>query len=572
MIRSNGRTWALLGGLAVVFGAAVLGGLALSTAGLAGESVATQSNDTDRNATNGSEPVAAGCPPADALRKEIFNALETRSIEEVRSTIPADAVKCLPSDVLEVLDLGNETDNSTSGGNGNETDSSISGANGNETDESKSADECPTPSRIRLKVNAALANNSKAAVRADFTDDEVDCLPSDVKDQLNIGDGASGSGAGADDTANDTTGDSASGVDCPSDEEIRDSVETALEGASAATVRAQIPDDYEDCLPADVKSKLNVGANATAVATATETTTPAESDTGTTTGDEDVDCPPAETIREEVNKTLEEMSAAQFRTMVPAEYVECFPPDVRERLGLTGEGGAASGDDSRSSGSGGPSADASVPVSDRDSELFDSDGDGVVNARDYAPNNSSVQFADSDDDGVPDPYDSEPNDPSVQDEGDAQAAADPGSDDGSGGDGIPVAAGSALLLVLAVGTGVTVYRHYGGAGSDDDALPQPADVESIAAAESSAETHDVFGESAFDSGDSDGTVGSRVEFSFDDHEADDGGFVFENDDEDEGVITLDSDGSVPDEESDGGFVFGGESDPELDEASEPADD
>ncbi|RXK50290.1 hypothetical protein [Halorientalis pallida] len=579
----DGRAWPQIGAVVVLLCVAALGGLALWNAGPAGTAVAAQSNDTDWNATNGSDAVAPGCPPADALRREVFDGLETRSIEEVRSTIPSDAVRCLPEDVLAALDLGNETDDSASGSDGNETDGTDSTADTNSTEATNSTDDtsstegsdstdgCPPADVIRIEVNAALAENSKAEVRAEFTDEEIDCLPADVRDDLNIGDD-DGSGTGTDDTANDTAGDGTSGVDCPSDEEIRESVETALAGSSPATVRAQIPEEYEDCLPADVKATLNGGTNASAVSTGTDTAAGSGGNTGTGTGtDGGVDCPPAETIREDVNETLEKMSAAQFRTMVPAEYVECFPPDVRERLGLTSEGGASGGSGSQSAGTGEAATDSSTPLGGPDSTLFDSDGDGVVNARDHAPNDSSVQFADSDGDGVPDPYDYAPRDPSVQEEGDAEAAADPAGEDGAGGDGIPVAAGSALLLVLAAGTGAVVYRHYGGPGSDDDGLPQPAGTGSVTADEPSSEARDVFGESAFDPDDS---AGTGAAFTFDEHEGDAGdagGFVFDND-SDEDVITLDSDGSVPDAETETGFVFEGGPNPELDGAGETADD
>ncbi|WP_424016961.1 hypothetical protein ACOZ4N_13880 [Halorientalis pallida] len=567
MIPDEGTPWPVIGGVAVLLAVAVLGGLALSNAGPAGTAVATQSNDTDWNTTNGSEAVAPGCPPADALRKEVFDGLETRSIEEVRSTIPSEAVRCLPEDVLETLNLGNETDGSTTGSDGNESDGTDS------SDEADSTGDCPPPETIRLEVDAALADDSRAEVRAELTDAEIDCLPADVKDDLNIGDDGSASESATDGTDS-TAGDGTDGVDCPSDETIRESVETALAGSSAATVREKIPDEYDDCLPADVKDDLNMGASASADSTATDTATATESDAGTETAtatDGGVDCPPAETVRKDVNRTLEKMSAAQFRTMVPEKYVECFPPDVRERLGLTGERDAASGGDAQSSGSEESAAGSSTPMGDPESEVFDSDGDGVVNARDHAPNDASVQFADSDGDGVPDPYDYAPRDPDVQDEGDVAAAADPGGDDGGGdgsGDSIPVAAGSALLLVLAAGTGAVVYRRYGGTGSDDDGLPQPTGTGSTMAEENSSEPHDVFGESAFDPDDSPGTGAA---FTFDDHEGDAGGFVFDNE-TDEDVITLDSDGSVPDEETETGFVFEGGPSAELDDAGEPADD
>jgi hypothetical protein len=575
MTTDEGTPWSVIGSVAVLLAVAVVGGLAFSNAGPAGTAVATQSNDTDWNTTNGSTAVAPGCPPADALRQEVFDGLETRSIKEVRSVIPSEAVRCLPEDVLETLNLGNGTDDSTAENDGNGTDGTDSTEETNPTDGSDSTDEtgsggdCPPADVIRLEVDAALADNSRAEVRGELTDEEIDCLPADVKDDLNIGDGSSGSGNETDDA----TGDGTDGVDCPSDETIRESVETALAGSSAATVREKIPDEYDDCLPADVKSRLNVGSNASADSTATDTTTATGSDTGaeTATDGGGVDCPPAETIRKDVNRTLEKMSAAQFRTMVPEQYVECFPPDVRERLGLTASSGPSTDGDSRSSTDGAASADSSTPMDDPDSEVFDSDGDGVVNARDYAPYNASVQFADSDGDGVPDPYDYAPRDPDVQDEGDVAAAADPGGDDGSSGgsgDSIPVAAGSALLLVLTAGTGVIVYRRFGGTGSDDDGLPQPTGAESMMAEANSSDPHDVFGESAFDADDSPGT---DTEFAFDDHAADDGGFVFDNE-TDEDVITLDSDGSVPDEETETGFVFEGGPSAELDDAGEPADD
>ncbi len=550
MRRNERRLWPLLGGLAVILGVTVLGGVALSGAGPAGTAAAVQSNDTDWNATNGSEPVAADCPPADALRKEVFDGLETRSIEEVRSTIPSEAVRCLPEDVREVLDLGDETDDD------------------NSTDVTVSTDDCPPTTVLRLEVDAALADESAAAVREELSDEEIDCLPSDLKDRLDVGGDSSSNDTGGTDGA--TDGGTGS-VECPSDGEIRDAVETALEDASAATVREQIPEDYEDCLPADVRSKLNIGTDVTVASAVTESPTPAGDDTGTAAraGNGEVDCPPVETIREEVNRTLERMSAAQFRTMVPNDYVECFPPDLRERLGLpAGQTASGDGETSVSADAGGGSADSPVSVGSRDSKLFDSDGDGVVNARDYAPNNANVQFGDSDGDGVPDPYDHAPQNPNVQHESDA-AAADPGRDSGGGGDGISVAAGSALLLVLTAGAGIIVYRHYSGADSGDDGVPQPVETRSVTTGGSTTEPHDVFGESAFDPSES---VDTRAEFSFDDHEADDGGFVFDNGDGDEDVITLDSGGSVVDEAADTGFVFDGGANPELDDASEPADD
>ncbi len=562
MIPDEGTPWPVIGGFVVILGVAVLGGLALSNAGPAGTALATQSDDTDWNTTNGSESVAPGCPPADALRQEVFDGLETRSIEEVRSTIPSEAVRCLPEDVRAALNLGNETDGTDSTDDANATEET------NSTDDTDDTDDCPPADVTRLEVDAALADSSKAAVRSEFSDEEIDCLPADVKDQLGIGDDSDGDENGTDDT-DDSTG----GVDCPSDEEIRETVDAALESASAATVRAQIPDDYDDCLPADVQSKLNEGTNATAGSTATDDATGSGSDTQTETDGGDVDCPPAETIRKDVNRTLEKMSAAQFRTMVPDQYVECFPPDVRERLGLTAETTTATdGESSPSASTDGASTGSSTPTGDPESEVLDSDGDGVVNARDHAPYNASVQFADSDGDGVPDPYDYAPHDPGVQEKDDVAGAADPGGGDGSGdgsGDSIPVAAGSALLLVLAAGTGVIAYRYYGGSDGDGDGLPEPASTGPVGTGGSGAEPHDVFGQSAFEP---DEAAGTGAEFTFDDHDGDDGGFVFDNDPDDEDVITLDSDGSVPDEETETGFVFEGGPSPELDDAGEPADD
>ncbi|AQL42681.1 hypothetical protein BV210_08140 [Halorientalis sp. IM1011] len=518
----NAVRWPLIGGLAVLVVVAVLGGVALSNAGPASAAVGAQADDTDWNTTNGSGAVADGCPPGDALRKEVYDGLEDRSVEEVRSVIPDDAVQCLPADVRNTLELENESD-------------------GNGTD----GDDCPSAEAIRAEVDTELVTSSKAEVRAALSEDEIACLPADVIDQLDIG---TGSENGTEDSNDSSSG----GIECPSDAEMRVAVETALADGSVTTVREQIPEDYRDCLPTDVKDELNIEDDAANASAATDPETESGDASGTET--EGVDCPAPETVREEVNMTLERMSAAQFRTMVHEDYVECFPPDVRERLGLT----ATAGTDS----DGGTPTDADTSVDGPGSTGADSGGAGV--GGDPATV-SSDELTDSDDDGVPDRYDYAPRDPDVQSKNDVQAAGDPGSDDGSGGSGdeIPVAAGSALLLVLAAGIGGVVYRRYGGpSGGADDELPRPS--EPVATGEASAQPHDVFGESAFDP---DGAAGSGTEFTFDEH-GDDDGFVFDNDDED--VITLDSDGSVADEEVDAGFVF--EGGPELDEGGEPADD